>query len=129
MKDRRKFLRFPVRLCARYSEENIEDWNRQCVVVDISREGMGLVVYLRDELPTGSLLHFMVDVPAKEKSVCFDGVLNWIKALEKDPDYNFKGGIELTSIDSEDKWVLLDYAYEAWKEIQEEERSKEGSSK
>ncbi len=129
MKDRRKFLRFPVRLSACYSEENKEDWTRQCSIVDISREGMGLVVYLKDKFPIGCLLHFMVDVPTKEKSVCFAGVLSWIKTLKKDPDYNFKGGIKLQIIDSEDKWVLLDFAYEAWKEIQEEDSSKERSSK
>jgi hypothetical protein len=129
VKDRRKFLRFPVRLSARYSEENKEDWNRKCVVVDISREGLGLVVYLRDNLPIGCLLQFMVDVPPKEKSICFVGVLNWIKALKKDPDYNFKGGIKLTNIDSEDKWALLDYAYESWKEMQEADSGKEASSK
>ena len=129
MRDRRKFLRFPVRLSARYSEENNEDRIRQCSIVDISREGLGLVVYLKDKPPIGCLLQFMVDVPKKEKSVCFSGILNWIKALKKDPDYNFKGGIKLKAIDSEDKWVLLDYAYEAWKEIQEEDSGRERSSK
>ena len=129
MKDRRKFLRFPVRLSACYSEENKEDWTRRCSIVDISREGMGLVVHLGEKLPTGCLLHFIVDVPAKEKSVSFDGVLGWIELLKKDPDYNFKGGIRLTGIDPEDKWVLLDYAYESWKEIQEESSGKETSSK
>jgi hypothetical protein len=118
VKDRRKYLRFPVRLSARYSEENKEEWIGQCAVVDISREGMGLVVYLNDKLPLGCLLKFMVGVPTKEKSICFAGVLSWIKALKKDPDYNFKGGIKLTTIGSEDKWALLDYAYEAWKEMQ-----------
>jgi PilZ domain len=129
VKDRRKFLRFPVRISACYSEEHKEDWARQCSIVDISREGMGLVVYLKDKLPIGRMLHFKVDVPTKEKSVCFDGVLGWIKALKKDPDYNFKGGIRLTSIDSEDKWALLDYAYETWKEIQEEGSDKDPPSK
>ena len=111
MKDRRKFLRFPVKLYAMYSKKNKEDYSRQCSIVDISREGMGLVVYLNDKLPLGCLLHFMV------------------KTLKKDPDYNYKGGIGLTRIDSEDKWVLLDYAYEAWKEIQEEDNGNEGSAK
>ena len=129
MKDRRKFLRFPVRLSACYSVENKENWSQQCSVVDISREGMGLVVHLRDRLPTGCLLHFKVDLPEKEQTVSFDGVLGWIKALKKDPDYNFKGGIRLTDIDSEDKWALLDHAYESWKEIQEEDSGKESSSK
>lgn len=129
MKDRRKFLRFPVRLSACYSEGNKENWTRQCSIVDISREGMGLIVYLKDKLPIGCLLHFMVDVSTKERSVCFAGVLSWIKALKKDPDYNFKGGIKLKTIDSEDKWMLLDYAYETWKEVQDENSDQKGLSK
>lgn len=129
MKDRRKFIRFPVRLSARYSEENNEDWKQQCSIVNISREGMGVTVYLKTKLSLGCMLKFMVDVPEREKSVSFTGTLNWIKALKEDPDYNYKGGIKLITIDSEDKWVLLDYAYEAWKEKQEAGDIKEASSK
>jgi hypothetical protein len=118
-----------VRLSARYSEENNEDWKQQCSIVNISREGMGVTVYLKTKLSLGCMLKFMVDVPEREKSVSFTGTLNWIKALKEDPDYNYKGGIKLITIDSEDKWVLLDYAYEAWKEKQEAGDIKEASSK
>ena len=48
MGNRRKFIRFPVRLNARYSEENSDEWN-QCSVIDISREGMGVIVYLKEK--------------------------------------------------------------------------------
>ena len=125
MKDRRKFIRFPVRLSARYSEENNEDWKQQSSIVNISREGMGVTVYLKAKLSLGCVLKFMVDVPEKGKSVSFTGALNWIKTLMGDPDYNYKGGIKLITIDSEDKWALLDYAYEAWKEKQEADGVKE----
>jgi len=123
VKDRRKFLRFPVRLFARYSEENKEEWNRQCSVIDISREGMGVIVYLKDKLPLGCMLKLKVNVPAKEEPVVITGNLGWIKALEEDPDFNYKGGIRLTTIDSEDKWMLLDYAYETWKKNQESDNN------
>lgn len=129
MKDRRKFLRFPVNIGALYSEENNEDRKQQCSIVDISREGMGVTVYLKTKLSLSCMLKFMVDVPGKEKSVSFTGTLNWIKALKGDTDYNYKGGIKLITIDSEDKWELLDYAYEAWKEKQEADGIKEASSK
>jgi len=125
VKDRRKFIRFPVRLSARYSEENNEDWKQQSSIVNISREGMGVTVYLKAKLSLGCVLKFMVDIPEKEKSVSFTGALNWIKTLKGDPDYNYKGGIKLITIDSEDKWALLDYAYEAWKEKQEADGVKE----
>jgi len=129
VKDRRKFIRFPVRLGARYSEEKKEDWKQQCSVANISREGMGVTVYLNAELSLGCMLEFMVDVPEREKSISFTGTLNWIEALKGDPDYNYKGGIKLITIDSEDKWALLDYAYEAWKEKKEAGVIKEASSK
>jgi len=129
MKDRRKFIRFPVRTGAHYSEGNKEDWKQQCSIVNISREGMGVTVYLKTKLSLGCMLKFMVDIPEREKSVSFSGTLNWIKALKEDPDYNYKGGIKLITIDPEDKWALLDFAYEAWKEKQEAGDIKETLSK
>jgi len=128
VKDRRKFLRFPVKIVAFYSEENNEDLKQQCSIVDISREGMGVTVYLKAKLSLGCMLKFMVDVSEKEKSVSFTGTLNWIKSLKGDADYNYKGGIKLITIDSEDKWALLDYAYETWKEKQETDGIKDASS-
>jgi hypothetical protein len=129
VKDRRKFIRFPVQFVAFYSEEDKEHTRQQCSIVNISREGMGVTVYLKSELSIGCILKLMADIPGREKPVSFTGTLNWIKALKKDPDYNYKGGIKLISIDSEDKWALLDYAYEAWKEKQEADGIKEASSK
>jgi len=128
VKDRRKFLRFPVKIVAFYSEENNEDLKQQCSIVNISREGMGVTVYLKAKLSLGCMLKFMVDVSEKEKSVSFTGTLNWIKSLKGDADYNYKGGIKLITIDSEDKWALLDYAYETWKEKQETDGIKDASS-
>jgi len=128
VKDRRKFLRFPVKIVAFYSEENNEDLKQQCSIVNISREGMGVTVYLKAKLSLGCMLKFMVDVSEKEKSVSFTGTLNWIKSLKGDANYNYKGGIKLITIDSEDKWALLDYAYETWKEKQETDGIKDASS-
>ena len=129
MKDRRKFIRFPVKIGAFYSEQNKEHTRQHCSIVNISREGMGVTVYLKTELSLGCMLKFMVDVPEKEKSVSFTGTLNWIKSLKGDANYNYKGGIKLITIDSEDKWALLEYAYEAWKEKQETDGIKDASSK
>jgi hypothetical protein len=119
VKDRRKFIRFPVKIGAVYTKEDKEDWKQQCSIVNISREGMGVTVYIKTKLSLGSVLKFIVNFPDKEKSIVFTGTLNWIKALKEDPEYNYKGGIKLINIDSEDKWALLDYAYEAWKDKQE----------
>jgi hypothetical protein len=118
-----------VKIGAHYSEENNEDWKQQCSIVNISREGLGVTVYIKARLSLGCMLKFRVNVPEREKSIYFNGTLNWIKALKGNPDYNYKGGIKLTTIDSEDKWALLDYAYETWKEKQEADGIKDTSSK
>ena len=115
MEDRRKFIRFSVRIGARYSEENQDKWN-PCSVINISREGMGVVVYLKEKIHLGSILNLMIDVPGKKEPVFVSGALNWIEALEGDPEFSYKSGIQIITIDSEDKWILLDYSYEAWKE-------------
>jgi len=42
------------------------------------------------------------------------GILRWIKELEK--KMNFLGGVDFTKIDSGDKWMLLNCAYDEWAE-------------
>ena len=115
MEDRREFIRFPVTLSARYSQENQDKWN-QCSVIDISRKGMGVVVYLKEKIRLGSTLNFIIDVPGKEPPISAAGTLTWIEDLKGNPEFNFKGGVQIIDIHSEDKWILLDYSYEAWKE-------------
>ncbi len=122
MDDRRKFIRFPVRLSARYSKENQDKWN-QCSIINISREGMGVVAFLKEKIRSGSILNLMIDVPGKKASVFVSGTLTWIKALEGDPEFSYKSGIQIITIDSEDKWILLDYSYEAWKEGREGDKT------
>jgi len=111
--DRRKFIRFPVQLNARYSEENKEEWH-ECFIVNISREGMGIIVYSRKKIPFDSVLQLEIVVPIKKDSIRITGTLIWIKGLKGNPKFNFVGGVKIITIDSEDKWTLLDYAYEGW---------------
>ena len=118
MEDRRKFIRFSVKLNAQYSEENQDKWN-ECSVINISREGLGLVVYLKEKIHLGSTLNLMIDVPEKNPSVSAAGTLIWIEELEKKSEFNYKAGIQIFTIDPEDKWLLLDYSYEVWKESKE----------
>jgi hypothetical protein len=119
VKDRRKFLRFPVKIDAHYSEEDNENWEHFCSIVNISREGMGITVYLKTNISIGCVLRFMADVPEREKPIYFTGTLNWIETFKGDPEYNYKAGIKL---------VLLDYAYEVWKEEQDADGIDDASS-
>lgn len=111
MDERRKYLRFPVQLDARYREKLTEDW-KECSVVDISREGMGLSIYSRDTIREGTPLCMQITSPVAQDSIAVEGILTWIRDCTDDPHFNYLCGVALSSITSEDKWVLLDYAYE-----------------
>jgi len=55
----------------------------------------------------GKFVKFEYDWQEKDKDT---GVLMWIK--ERKGEMNFMGGIKFTRIDSEDKWTILNYAYD-----------------
>ena len=113
MEDQRKYKRFPSQLSARYLGENKEEW-KDCRVINVSREGMGVEIYMQEAINIGSILQLEIDVPVKKESIDAMGTLMWVRELKDDPTFNFVGGIQLITIDSEDKWELLDYVYEDW---------------
>ena len=119
VEDRRKFIRFPVRLSARYSKESQDEWNR-CSIINISREGMGIFVFFKEKIDLASILNLSIDIPGRKAPVLLSGTLSWIKPLKGDPEFRYKSGIQINTIDPEEKWILLDYSYEAWKESREE---------
>ncbi len=118
IEDRRKYKRFPIELSARYVKENDRGW-KGCTVTNISRGGIGIIVYLQEKISEGALLKLAIMFPKKEEPIKATGVVRWIK--EQKGEKNFIGGVEFTEIDAEDKWKLLDYAYDNWKEEEEEE--------
>ena len=114
MENKRKYNRFPLNLKARYlQEDDHQEW-KECSVVDISREGVGIEVYLRERISINSILHLEIIAPEKEKLIKASGFLMWIKEFKGNSKFNFIAGMELTKIDSDDKWTLLDFAYGDW---------------
>jgi len=113
MDERRKYIRFPVQLDARYVEKNEENW-KECSVIDISREGMGISIYSREMINRGALLWLQITLPVEKNPVAVEGTLIWIRDQKEDPQFNYICGVTLSSIRPEDKWLLMDYAYEGW---------------
>ena len=118
MDDRRRFLRFPLQLAARYAESSVDTW-KECSASDISREGIGIIIHSKEAITKGSLLKIEIDAPVQDNPIRIEGKLVWLKKLKDDPQFHFAGGIQLTSIAPEDKWALLDYAYEGWNKKEE----------
>ena len=113
MDDRRRFLRFPLQLVARYGEKNEDNW-KECSVSDISREGIGIIIHSKEAISKGLLLKIEIHAPVQDSPIEVEGKLVWLKELKDDPQFIYAGGMQLTSIAPEDKWALIDYAYEGW---------------
>jgi hypothetical protein len=111
MEERRKFRRFPVQLSARCLGGSEEEWV-DCPVTNVSREGMGIEVFLLERMHPGEILQFKITIPTLEEPIKITGTLTWVKELEEQAGYI--GGIEFFNIDSEEIWILLDYANEDW---------------
>ena len=113
MDERRKFIRFPIELIARYSENDVKDW-KECSVIDISREGMGINIYAGEYISEGLILQMEITVPVQGDPLAVTGTLMWIREVKDDSRFNYLGGVKLLSIKPEDKWALMDYAYQGW---------------
>lgn len=107
MEERRKHKRFPVQLSARCLGGSEEEWVN-CSVANVSRESMGIDVYLQKRIDPGEILQFKIIMPAKEEPIKTTGELVWIKELKD--KMGFVGGIKLLNVASEEIWTLLDHA-------------------
>ena len=108
IEERREYERFSRRLSARYLKENEEEW-KDCTVTNISRTGIGIIVYFHEKIPVGSFLRLEIIVPKRERpvKVRVTGVLKWID--EEKERMNFVGGIEFAKVLDEIEWTNLMY--------------------
>ena len=108
MEERRGSKRFSRRLSARYLKENEEEW-KDCTVTNISRTGIGIIVYFHEKIPVGLFLRLEIIIPKREGPVKVQvtGILKWID--EEKERMNFVGGIEFTKVLDEIEWTNLMY--------------------
>jgi c-di-GMP-binding flagellar brake protein YcgR len=81
---------------------------------------MGIIVYLQERLPLDSYLQLEIMFPSKEKKVRAIGILKWLTEVKEEKSY--MSGVEFVEIDPEDKWELLDYAFDEWSKKREDNR-------
>ena len=106
MEERREHKRFSVQLSARYLKENEEEWN-ECTVTNISRSGIGIIVYVREHIPVDSSLQLEILIPTKKEPIKFAGILKWL--IEQKGVKNFIGGVGFAKILDEVEWKNLIY--------------------
>ena len=94
MEERRKTARFITKLKAQYRLKDEEDL-KECTIINVSREGMGITFQTRDRIKVDSTIHLRIVLPENPKTVEVIGKLRWI---EERAD-NFIGGIEWYRVD------------------------------
>ena len=91
MEERRKFERVPMKLRALYHLQGEESW-KECSVINLSRNGMGIAFLTQEKIDAGSTIHLKVFYFKDPHAANVEGILKWIKPMEND----FIGGIEIT---------------------------------
>jgi len=77
MEEKRKFKRLPVQLsttCLVGSEKELLN----CSISNVSRDSMGIEVYLQEIIPAGLILKFKIITPEKEEPIETTGILKWV---------------------------------------------------
>jgi len=120
IKDRRKSKHIPMQVNASYLEENKQEW-QDCSIIDVSNDGMGILLYLREAIHVGTKLSFAINIISKIFQST--GTVIWSKKLQRDTSFNSALGVKFDMMDETSKSDLFKYACsnffvsdEQWKE-------------
>lgn len=107
MKERRKFLRFPVSLLIRVEEA---DKSYQGKVEDFSREGVKCIFFEEFEYLPKAILNFEIQRPDKKIFVPFKGEIVWRRRVSS----GWEIGVSIKEITSSLKSEILEFGYQNW---------------
>ncbi len=103
MEDKRKAKRFATNLKAHYFLKEGEGEGKECTVINISRNGVGLEFYTTEEIVAGSTIFIKIFAAKSLKPTDVEGVVKWVNQGERD----FVGGIKANSKLDEEKLANL----------------------
>ena len=109
MEDKRKFIRFSVSLDAKSKAAGWFRPKARYSVKDVSREGLKLSS--KEALNEGDMLELELSVPGKRPPITAMGQVAWNHKLG---DAGYDIGLKFKTIKPEDKFEILDYAYNKW---------------
>jgi len=109
MEDKRKFIRFSIMLDAAAKRTSWTKPRERYSVKDVSREGIKLGS--KSGLNPGDILELELMVPGKRKPITAAGQVAWSHKLGNS---GYDIGLKFKTIKPEDKFELLDIAYNRW---------------
>ena len=101
--ERRIQARFAVYKDARcILKEKLRGWEK-CTIIDVSRNGMGLIFHTREKINLGLTVYVEIFVSGDSNPISVTGELKWIGPK----DNELIGGIELTELLDNAQWSKL----------------------
>lgn len=122
MNEKRKFRRFSVQLNAFYSYDEGASL-QPCTITDISREGTKIELRTSEKINQDALVNLVIQLPGKAESIKCVLLLQWIEKKKTQAAIYFSCGGHFKLITREDKWLLLEYAFDRWKKNESHKRN------
>ncbi len=84
-----------------------------CEVINISRQGLAIIVCMPDVLNIGSLIELEIQVPSSIRRIACLVNVKWIKDLSGYERFNFVLGGQIARIEEHDRDMLLKYSVQS----------------
>jgi c-di-GMP-binding flagellar brake protein YcgR len=110
--ERRKSIRLPENLQVVYTITTHPDKKKETRTKDISKEGVGIILY--EKYTQGDILELKVYLPDKKKPLSIQAEVVWVKALSKKflgAKRTFFAGCKFARISNYDQKQLTDYIH------------------
>jgi Tfp pilus assembly protein PilZ len=112
-KDKRKFKRFDAYMSVKFSGADNTSLKGAGLSRDLCREG--LKINSDKAIAEGTQLSLEITIPDDPKPIYSTGTVMWSRPSEGS-NQGFDQGVSVKSMDSVDRFRVLDYAYNHWLE-------------
>ena len=103
MDNTRRFERFPTQREGQYFLVKGKGKGQECTIIDVSREGLGMIFHSNEEISVGTNIRLEIPDPITIDTINVRGELRWSKEIGGE----FIGGIGLARILSDVKFSKL----------------------
>jgi len=111
--DKRKFKRFDAFMDVQFRAQNTKSENETGLSRDLSREGIR--VSTNRMLNVGILVNLEIHLPNEAAAVHSTGRVMWSRPGEN-KELSYDSGLHFVLMDPAEKFRVLDYAYNFWRE-------------
>jgi len=105
--NKRKADRLPVQMNALILHRDDEEFGN-CSLMDISAEGIGILLNNKQPVTAGSNFKFIIDIPPHISEAV--GTVVWTRDLKNCSGFNCAAGVKLTDIEYDHMRAMFDYA-------------------